>query len=162
SLQVLVDYLPARLAEYSDSAAAEKRPEAWSKKQELGHLIDSAANNHQRIVRAQMESPLALPGYDGDQWVDLHGYYQRDWIDLIHLGRGLTSQLLSAARWVPDNAWAHILTVGDSEPMTLGFVTMDYVRHMSDHLRYIGVNLNDLLNPPDGIYPEKPAPVSQP
>ena len=46
----------------------------WSKKQELGHLIDSACNNHQRIVRAQIEEEPSLGEYDGDLWVALHKY----------------------------------------------------------------------------------------
>src|SRR3989442_12304013 len=66
--------VPGRLAGISNrNAAAGPAPDAWSPKQELGHLIDSAANNHQRIVRAQLEDNLALPSYDGDRWVQWPG-----------------------------------------------------------------------------------------
>ena len=65
--------IPGRLAAISrERAATRPSPDAWSANEELGHLIDSAANNHQRIVRAQLEDNLALPGYDGDRWVALH------------------------------------------------------------------------------------------
>ena len=33
----------------------------WSRKELLGHLIDSAANNHQRFVRASYNAAAALP-----------------------------------------------------------------------------------------------------
>jgi len=138
--------LPGRLAELSrERASTSPAPNAWSPKQELGHLIDSAANNHQRIVRAQLEDNLALPGYDGDRWVEAHGYRNREWTDLIELWRALNSQLLAAAEGANSSAWSHILTVGGSEQMTLEFVIDDYVAHMANHLRHIGIGVDDVL-----------------
>lgn len=152
--------LPGRLAELSgDRAAAKPAPNAWSPKQELGHLIDSAANNHQRIVRAQLEDSLALPGYDGDRWVEVHRYQDREWTDLIALWRALNTQLLAAAESAGSSAWSHSLTVGGSEPMTLEFVIDDYVAHMASHLRHIGILVDDVLaittSEPALVYPEK-------
>src|SRR4030095_11717280 len=72
-----------------DEAAASKRPAPgkWSKKETLGHLIDSAANNHQRFVRLQLSSRIDLPGYDGDEWVRLQRYQDRSWLEIIELWR---------------------------------------------------------------------------
>jgi nitroreductase len=167
SIRSALILLPGRLAAISNEDAATKSsPGVWSKKEELGHLIDSASNNHQRIVRAQMESGLALPGYDGDRWVELHGYQLQHWHDLITRWRELNRQLLSAAEAVPNDAWSHALTIGDSELMTLGFVFVDYLRHMAHHLRHIGVQLDDLLDAKPAkqrsLYPEKPAPTDHP
>ncbi len=166
-LRFLIAVLPGRLAAISNEHAGGKpAPHSWSKKEELGHLIDSAANNHQRIVRAQLEDNLALPGYDGDQWVELHGYQNRDWTDLIASWRAGNSQLLAAAESAPAGAWSHTLSVGGSEPMTLRFVLDDYVDHMASHLRHIGVVVDDILafGSSDGtsIYPEKPAQTDYP
>lgn len=166
-LRYVLTVLPGRLAGISNERSAAKlAPESWSPKQELGHLIDSAANNHQRIVRAQLEDNLALPGYDGDRWVELHGYQNRDWTELIALWRAGNSQLLAAAESAPQGAWAHTLSVGGSEPMTLRFVLDDYVDHMVSHLRHIGVEVDDILASAssDGasIYPEKPAQTDYP
>lgn len=166
-LRYALTVLPGRLAGISNErAAAKPAPDSWSAKQELGHLIDSAANNHQRIVRAQLENNLALPGYDGDRWVELHGYQNRDWIALIGLWRAGNSQLVAAAESAPDGAWSHTLGVGGSEPMTLRFVLDDYVDHMVNHLRHIGVEVDDILASAssDGasIYPEKPAHTDYP
>jgi nitroreductase len=166
-LQYALAVLSGRLAGISNERAAAKlAPESWSPKQELGHLIDSAANNHQRIVRAQLEDNLALPGYDGDRWVELHGYQNREWTELIALWRAGNSQLLAAAESAPEGAWSHTLSVGGSEPMTLRFVLDDYVDHMASHLRHIGVEVDDILAAASqhglSIYPEKPAQTDYP
>ncbi len=88
-LQTILERLPARLNALP-SAQVERKPspDAWSPKEEFGHLLDSAANNHQRIVRAQLEDKPAMPGYDGERWVVLHRYQQRDWQSLIQLWAG--------------------------------------------------------------------------
>jgi nitroreductase len=166
-LRLAIIAVPGRLAAISRERAAEKRaPGSWSPKQELGHLIDSAANNHQRIIRAQLENNLALPGYDGDLWVATHDYQNRDWLDLIGLWRAGNSQLMATAEAAPDAAWSHKLSVGGSEPMTLEFVLDDYVDHMSSHLRHIGVEVDDILSIAsyngEPVYPEKPAQTDYP
>jgi nitroreductase len=165
-LRSLIDVVPVRLIAIGDEqAAAKKAPDSWSQKQELGHLIDSAANNHQRIARAQLENGLSLPGYDGDRWVELHAYQNREWRELIDLWRAGNKQLLAAARSAPDPSWSHSVTVAGEE-QSVGFVMADYVRHMTEHLRHIGVEIDDLLKPSltgaPSEYPEKPAPVSHP
>jgi hypothetical protein len=149
SKQVLGDLiarLPDRLrAMPADKVQHKPAPNTWSAKEELGHLLDSAANNHQRIVRAQLEENPAMPGYDGDAWVVLHRYQQRDWETLIGLWAALNRQLLAAAEAVPDSAWSRTLTIADSTPLTLKFVFDDYVNHMLHHLRHIGVAMDDLM-----------------
>lgn len=166
-LRYALTVMPGRLAGVSNGrAGAKPAPDSWSAKQELGHLIDSAANNHQRIVRAQLENNLALPGYDGDRWVDLHGYQNRDWSALIGLWRAGNCLLVAASESALEEAWAHTLSVGGSEPMTLRFVLDDYVDHMASHLRHIGVEVDDVLaiasSDETSIYPEKPAQTDYP
>ncbi len=166
-LRALIVCLPGTLAAIANEVASVKpAPDRWSAKEELGHLIDSAANNHQRIVRAQLEDNLSLAEYDGERWVELHAYQNHEWIDLIALWRAGNSQLLAAAEAAPQSAWSHTLAVGGSEPMTLGFVLDDYVTHMSHHLRHIGIAVDDILANarPDGasIYPEKAAQTDYP
>jgi len=117
SLRNLIDRVPDRLAKLpADRVEKRPAPAKWSAKEELGHLLDSAANNHQRIVRAQFENNLAMPGYAQNEWVAVNRYQQRDWKELIDVWRALNSQLLAAAESVPDAAWSHTLTVGNSAP----------------------------------------------
>src|SRR5271165_4073512 len=108
----LLHDVPARLQRLPEP---ERKPSAgkWSPKEELGHLLDSAANNHQRIVRVQLQDGLAMPGYQQEEWVRLHGYAQRDWQELIQLWSALNRQLLAAAESVPESAWQHTCTVAD-------------------------------------------------
>jgi len=157
----LVESLPARLAAISSEDAGRRpAPDRWSIKEELGHLIDSAANNHRRIVLAQIEESPALPNYDGDRWVKLHDYQNRDWQNLIELWSVLNNQLLAAASSASDKDWARTCTIGESDALTLRFVFDDYVDHMLGHLKHIGGD-TDKLSAPATVYPEKPAPAER-
>jgi hypothetical protein len=145
SLHHILNVVPERLAALLKDAV-ERKPSTtnWSPKEELGHLLDSAVNNHQRIVRAQMEDKLALPGYEQNRWVAIHRYHQREWAELIELWTTFNRQLLIAAEAVPDSAWSHTLSVGGGESVTLQFVFEDYIRHMLHHLEHIGIEVTDL------------------
>jgi hypothetical protein len=146
-LRALIDQLPPRLAHLSDDQARRKAsPSGWSIKEELGHLLDSAANNHQRIVRSQLENNPAMPGYDGDKWVALHRYQDWDWSCLIATWVALNRQLLAAAEAASDSAWSRTCTIADSAPLTLKFVFDDYIDHMVGHLRHMGVETDDLVS----------------
>ena len=146
-LRTLLQHLPTRLEGLPrDRVLRKPAPDRWSPQEELGHLLDSAANNHQRIVRTQLEDKPAMPGYDGDRWVALHRYQQRDWRELIALWRALNEQLLAAATAVPESGWRRTCTIAGSAPVTLAFVFEDYLHHMVHHLRHIGVELDDLLS----------------
>jgi DinB superfamily len=145
SLRELIDRLPARLRTLSrDKIQVKPGPESWSGKEELGHLLDSAANNYQRIVRAQIEEHPAMPNYDGEGWVALQRYQEREWPMLIELWVALNRQLLAAAEVAAPSAWSRTLTIGDSASLTLQFVFDDYVDHMLHHLRHMGVEVEDL------------------
>jgi hypothetical protein len=144
-LRALIDKTPARLNKLPLSRV-ELQPSLsrWSPKQELGHLLDSADNNHQRIVRTQLEDEPRMPGYDGDAWVELHGYQQWNWKEMIELWRALNERLLAAAEAAPTAAWSRTCTIADSLPLTLKFVFEDYVEHMIHHLQHIGIEIAQL------------------
>ncbi|MFZ0798197.1 MAG: DinB family protein [Terriglobales bacterium] len=144
-LHDLLQRVPGRLEKLpKDTVESKPTPSNWSPKEELGHLLDSAANNHQRIVRAQFEDNPAMPGYEQNRWVAVHAYQHRDWRELIELWQALNRQLLVAAEAVPDSAWSRTLTVAGSEPLTLQFVFDDYVTHMLHHLQHIGIEVDDI------------------
>jgi hypothetical protein len=63
----------------------------WSRKQVLGHLIDSASNNHQRFVRAVLQESRDFPGYDQAGNVRLQAPQEADWNLLITLWASLQS-----------------------------------------------------------------------
>jgi hypothetical protein len=144
-LRALINQIPLRLSKLPASQVELKpSPSKWSPKEELGHLLDSAANNHQRIVRTQLETEPRMPGYDGNAWVELHRYQQRSWQEMIGLWQALNEQLLAAAKAVPDPAWSRTCTIADSSPLTLRFVFEDYIEHLVHHLRHMGIEVEDL------------------
>jgi len=110
----------------------------WSRKQILGHLIDSAANNHQRFVRGQLQDDLAMPSYAQNEWVETERFEDRDWRDLVQFWLAYNRHLLHIMKHVsPDRLNATIRLEGH-DPMTLEFVMVDYVRHLKHHLEQIG------------------------
>jgi len=91
----LVDAIPARLVAIPE-AECESRPGAgkWSKKEILGHLIDSAANNHQRFIRAQAEPQSSFPGYAQEFWGSTQQYQLESWEAMIELWKSYNIHLL--------------------------------------------------------------------
>ena len=122
-----------------DEAVASQRPAPgkWSKKEILGHLIDSAANNHQRFVRLQLGSRIDLPGYDGDEWVRVQRYQDRPWSEIIDLWRMYNTQLASVIRYVSPDALHHFWHTPDGSDVDLEFIMRDYVVHLQHHLDQI-------------------------
>lgn len=146
-LREVLQTMPDRLGQLSkERVETSPAPSKWSPKEELGHLIDSAANNHQRIVRAQMENGLAMPRYEQERWVSIHDYQNRDWQELIELWLAFNRQLIAAAESVPAGAWSHTLTITNGEPVTLQFVFDDYLVHMLHHLKHIGIETGDIAS----------------
>jgi hypothetical protein len=119
------------------ASAQPAKPDGWSPKEELGHLIDSATNNHIRFVRAALEGDIALPGYAQDGWVRLHAYKDRRWADLVSLWHSYNALLATLIVSIPDNCMSSTCTIGANPPVTLGFLIDDYVLHMRHHLDHL-------------------------
>jgi galactose-1-phosphate uridylyltransferase len=123
-----------------DEEAAERRAsDKWSRKQILGHLLDSETNNRQRIVRAQSVEELVLPGYDQEAWVRAHGYAERPWSELVELWRANNRNLAELIRRVPEAAASVPCRIGGGLPMTLQAIVVDYLRHMRHHLAQLEI-----------------------
>jgi len=122
-----------------DDAAASKRPAPgkWSNKEIMGHLIDSAANNHQRFIRLQLGPSINLPGYDGDAWVDLQRYQERPWGEIIDLWQMYNTQLASVIRHVDPKSLRNVWHMPDGKDADLEFIMRDYVVHLCHHLEQI-------------------------
>lgn len=139
TLRDLVASHSRRLHGITDSAAAANRrgAPAWSAKQELGHLIDSATNNRVRFVRAALEGEFAGPSYDGAGWVNLGGYADAPWPDLIDLWKSLNLALAALIDRIPVPRLASGCRIADGPPVTLEFLIEDYIRHLSHHIDHI-------------------------
>ncbi len=134
----VVDLAAPDLRSIDDARAGSKlKPEVWSVKEILGHLIDSASNNHQRFVRAQLTTELAFPGYEQDGWVASQDYQTRSWRELVDLWVAYNHHLAHVIRRVPDTATAVPCRIGTNDTITLGSLAQDYLGHVRHHLRQI-------------------------
>ena len=109
----------------------------WVKKEILGHLIDSAANNHQRFVRAQFADPFIWPGYDQQAWVQAQRYRERPWLELVELWVMLNRHVAAVIEAVPDVKLQTLCTIGDHGPTSLEWWMRDYVGHLRHHLEQL-------------------------
>jgi hypothetical protein len=139
----------AQLRTITDAESAH-RPSAgaWSAKEIIGHLIDSASNNHQRFVRAIWQDDLIFPGYEQEGWVTSQGYQETDWHELLDLWMLFNRHIARVMGRVPASvrlrvhtrhnlhlrAWT---TVPEDQPTTLDYFMRDYVSHLHHHLRQL-------------------------
>ena len=126
---------PRRLVEVSEAEASRKpSPDRWSKKEILGHLIDSAGNNHQRWVRVQFTRLLEFPGYEQESWVTRQAYASEPWPDLVNLWLLFNRHLLHVVKAMPAATLSNELVIGGRPAVTLEALVADYLRHVDNHV----------------------------
>jgi hypothetical protein len=136
----LVGNLSQQLERVSEKDAAEK-PSAveWSNKEILGHLLlDAAANNHQRFVRAQLEDGLFFPGDEQADWVRKQNHQSCPWLQPVHFWRLYNLQLSHAIRQIPPERLHTTCRIGSAEAVTLGVLTEAYLVHLRSHVQQLG------------------------
>jgi hypothetical protein len=142
-------YLPERFAKQiaeteailravSEETAGEPyHPGSWTRKQLLGHLIDSAANNHVRFVRASLENEYHGPGYDQLGWVRRHRYESTQWTTIVDWWSTLNHLLLHVVREIPHDQYAVPCFIANKPMMSLEALMEDYLLHMRHHVAQI-------------------------
>ena len=148
-LMDVVDRASLALDAISDDASAVRpAPGKWSPREIVGHLIDSAGNNHQRFVRARDRDDLVFEGYAQDEWVAAQRYQDAPWHELVafwqlynhHLARVMSATPAAdrdrerARHNLDQRAYR---AVPASQPTSLGYFMSDYVDHLEHHLRQI-------------------------
>jgi hypothetical protein len=147
-LRDAVERATPRLLALGERSGERRRPDSWSNREIIGHLIDSASNNHQRFLRGQFQDDLVFPGYEQDDWVKAGRYHEAPWEELVSLWRAFNLQIARVMEAVPEDVRLrqrarHNLdqigfkTVPQSEPATLDYLMRDYVRHLEHHLAQI-------------------------
>jgi hypothetical protein len=119
------------------SADKPYRAGGWTRKEVLGHMLDSAANNHQRFVRAALEGTYAGPYYEQDGWVCLHGYRDLPWETLLNWWIAAHQSLERVVARIPEERLESMCVVGEDAPVTLQFLIEDYIAHQRHHLGQI-------------------------
>ena len=137
-LQHIVNDTEQRLGALSEAESlARPSSDKWSRKEILGHLIDSASNNHQRFVRAQFQPQLVFPGYAQVDWNRAQHYQSEAWENLVRLWASYNRHLAHVMAAIPEQAGRNVCRIGAGEPVTLQFLVTDYVRHLEHHLGQI-------------------------
>jgi hypothetical protein len=134
----VIDSAYPLLSAISETRASEKPyREKWSYKGVLGHLIDSASNNHQRFVRMQELPHIGTFRYSQEHWVSAQHYEAEPWTDLVELWYRYNRHLVHVVAHIDAGTLAHLVDVGDPQPVTLQKIVEDYVRHVEHHLNQI-------------------------
>lgn len=136
----VVDAAVLNLRTLDVSVVTQRKTEGkWSLQETLGHLIDSASNNHQRFVRAQETDELASPSYNGDAWVCNQCYNDESWKNLVEFWRLYNLHLAHVIRCIPQEKRSVVCRIGDHEPLTLQVLAQSYLDHLKGHLQKMGV-----------------------
>jgi hypothetical protein len=143
------------LTTITETLASEPRAAGkWSRKEIIGHLIDSASNNHQRFVRGAQQRGLHLPGYDQEWCVTMQRPNEISWTLLLSLWSSYNRYLAHVIASLPADAASHAIRIGDGAPVDLLWVATDYVEHLKHHV-------NQAIGPRfSSTYPKTPAPRS--
>jgi DinB family protein len=136
--QVLAyEYVNLRVLSNEQAAARPAGLDSWSRKEELGHLIDSAVNNHVRFAAASLQTEFSGPTYEQDGWVRAHGYHEMPWLTLLDSWRQHNDLLLRLVKCISEERLTVPCRIGSADPVTLRFLIEDYVLHMQHHLDHI-------------------------
>lgn len=119
------------------TAAVKAEAKQWSSKEILGHLIDSAANNHQRFVRLQIFDAIEFPFYQQDDFVRVNAYQKADWQTLLDFWKLYNLHLAHILEHLDHSKLTNIWLTPDKERLTLEHIITDYLRHLRHHLAQI-------------------------
>ena len=135
-LEYLTNIIPKILYEIDDENFSAKESEnKWSKKEIIGHLIDSATNNHQRFIRGQFEENPEIK-YDQNNWNKFNFYQQIEKQQLISFWTLYNKQLIEIMNRMPTENLKRTIKNGDNN-LTIDFLIKDYVEHLEYHLKQV-------------------------
>jgi hypothetical protein len=130
---------PLYLSLSEDTIASKYNKQNRTVKQILGHLIDSAANNHQRMVRLQYNEQLTFPDYrqDNDLWIKIQDYNNADWRNLIQLWKFYNLHIIQIIKAVDQTQLDNYWTDFEGTKVTLKDMIEGYLDHLYLHVNEI-------------------------
>ncbi|RYE24894.1 MAG: GNAT family N-acetyltransferase [Sphingobacteriales bacterium] len=138
--QLLMDTITAALPSLSaiseETASLKPLSGKWSAKEIIGHLVDSACNNQQKIVRAIIDTNSSFIPYRQDEWVSVQHYNTAPWQELLLLWQSYNRHIAHIITRIPERTLNNEVTTGENT-YTLQFIAADYVVHMQHHLQEI-------------------------
>ncbi|MEQ1588076.1 MAG: DinB family protein [Cyclobacteriaceae bacterium] len=136
--EIITSFSPKIKVISSGEFNAKPNPAKWSKKEVLGHLIDSAHNNLRRFVAGQYEQEPNIV-YDQDFWVRANDYQHMRDSDVIELWRLINERIVATLKNMPPEYYARACNTGKQSPSihTIQWLASDYVKHLKHHLNQI-------------------------
>lgn len=116
-----------------ETAHVRPTPDAWTLTEIIGHLVDSASNNHQRFARLRFGDLDAFPAYEAEPWVAEQHYDDMDFATLAALWTTYNELLFHLAETTPDTSLGNVWRI-DGKELSLGFLLADYYDHMRTHV----------------------------
>jgi len=139
-LEAYLEEIPKTVNGIDEAAFLRKpSPNKWSKQEILGHLCDSAANNHIRFARSILSNePITVEGYRQDDWVRLHDYQSNySPSEMLALWTSLNKQILHVMRRASESDLDKQCLLSDGSSVSLRWLFDDYLDHMLHHLKQI-------------------------
>ena len=134
-LESLIDqYKTSLLSIPEDSLTPKPSPTKWSRKEIIGHLIDSAQSNIRRFVVAQYEDTPYIV-YNQDRWVSIVNYQEWNTKDLIDLWYLLNRQIVMILKNTSDEVAQRNCQTQDLH--TLEWLAIDYIKHLKHHMHVV-------------------------
>jgi hypothetical protein len=151
--QIIDREAPNLRGKTDEQASVPRAPGKWCAKEELGHLIDSASNNHIRFVAAALDGRFQGAGYAQDDWVRLHGYGAMPWPQIVDLWLAYNRLLSGLLHRIPESRLRAECFVGAAPAVTLEFLIDDYILHMQHHIDQL--LLRDVITPYPRVLPSE-------
>lgn len=148
-LKEIVESFSKKFSQISDQDfSAKPNPAKWSRKEVVGHLIDSAQNNLRRFIVSQYDNQPNIV-YQQDFWVQANNYQQTKKEDVIQLWRFINLQIAAVLSSMPKENHSRICNTGKGSPElhTIEWLAADYVKHMKHHINQVIVSSFDVKYP---------------
>ncbi|KLU63740.1 DinB superfamily protein [Desulfosporosinus acididurans] len=134
-LNYLIEVLPSRINQFSKEEITVKPNSTWSKKEILGHLCDSATNNHHRFIKIQFEDqPFVVVPYKQNDWVSIQDYQNIPFDEVIGLWTAINKQIVRVISNIPEEKLSYTCDIGNNKCFTFLELIQDYLRHLDHHL----------------------------
>ena len=147
-LQQIIDMFSQKISAIPEAEfSAKHAPNKWSKKEVLGHLIDSAQNNLRRFICGQYETTPPKIVYEQDFWVQAIGYQEKRSSDVILLWRLVNDQICSVLQTMPASNYNRMCDTSKQTEQfhSLQWLAEDYVKHLKHHLNQIIPGSYDII-----------------
>lgn len=137
--QIITHYSAAFTALPEEDFSAKPNPEKWSKKEIVGHLVDSAQNNLRRFIVGQYDRVPPHIVYDQNFWVDANGYRNMTSLDVIVLWTLVNFRICAVLENMPESNYTKTCNTGKGtgQLYTLEWLAQDYVKHLKHHINQV-------------------------